>query len=397
MDIKRDSDQFYPGTDNVNYVKSNILVGAKFKSPLLENKLMAVALSHIPDAKVDKEGSLIVEMRSTELKKRLKLTGGSFYKRLDSTAKAMTGRTIGISDPENNYFRYVAVITQAEYSNGLLTVEFNKHMRQYLTDIKSNFTRLSLETMLMFESVYSFRLYEVLKSRAYTLKGAPKVDVHHLEFNLSELKLELGIVNANLDKVKKILDDSPAPDFDKAVAASPEKLLKDWTDFRRYCLDVAVNEINSIKETEMNVSYDPVRSGRGGKVVGIIFHVEVRDRNKAEENVLTENEIIEKTELSEDEKADFYDLIIDLIEEKIKVKDAKAIADAANYNMNVIMDKYGLSKKNDIDNIVGWMIDAIKNDYKASPSKKSSNKTKASSKSGRKYNYKELEEELLDD
>ena len=44
--------------NNTDYVKSNFLIGAKYKSSLLENKVMAISLNKIKDAEEDKEGGL---------------------------------------------------------------------------------------------------------------------------------------------------------------------------------------------------------------------------------------------------------------------------------------------------------------------------------------------------
>lgn len=48
-------------------------------------------------------------------------------------------------------------------------------------------------------------------------------DVFEIPFLLSELKLQIGVVNSNLDKVRNILNKSKNPDYDYAVEASPEK------------------------------------------------------------------------------------------------------------------------------------------------------------------------------
>lgn len=51
------------------------------------------------------------------------------------------------------------------------------------------------------------------------------------------------------------------------------EVYKRYVDFRRYVLDVAMEEIN--KYTDLEVFYEPLKQGR--KVTEIIFHIKKRD------------------------------------------------------------------------------------------------------------------------
>lgn len=391
MDYKREGDCSALYYKNSDYVKSNLLIGAKYKSSLLENKVMAISLNKIKDAEEDKEGTLIVRLKASELKKLLDSKSGSFYSQLDKIGSSMTGRVIGMSDPENERFHYMSVINNAHYENGVLTLEYNKNLNGYLKNIKQNFTKLNLETMLDFKSVYSFRLYELLKSRAYYPRGEKRKDnAFVVTYDLPELKLDLGVINAELANVQKILNNSKKPDYEAALEASPEKVFTTWFEFRRNCIDVAVKEINEKRDrTEMEVDYKPRKSGQGGKVYGVDFYIKLYKRaDESAESAIKE--------LSEDEKLNFYDEIRDVIECGIKSKDAKAIAEAAEFNMDTIKSKYELAKEQDVDNIVGFMIAAIKNDYTKVPV--SGNKNKKNSFTDfkqRTYDFEELEREAV--
>ena len=391
MDYKREGDSSARYYKNSDYVKSNLLIGAKYKSSLLENKVMAISLNKIKDAEEDKEGTLIVRLKASELKKLLDSKSGSFYSQLDKIGSSMTGRVIGMSDPENERFHYMSVINNAHYENGVLTLEYNKNLNGYLKNIKQNFTKLNLETMLDFKSVYSFRLYELLKSRAYYPRGEKRKDnAFVVTYDLPELKLDLGVINAELANVQKILNNSKKPDYEAALEASPEKVFTTWFEFRRNCIDVAVKEINEKRDrTEMEVDYKPRKSGQGGKVYGVDFYIKLYKRaaESAESTV---------KELSEDEKLNFYDEIRDVIDCGIKSKDAKAIAEAAEFNMDTIKSKYELAKEQDVDNIVGFMISAIKNDYtRVSVSGNKNKKNSFTDFKQRTYDFEELEREAV--
>ncbi len=394
MEYNKDnlSDDYYR---NSNYVKSNLLIGAKYKSSLLENKVMAISLNKIKDAEEDKEGTLIVKLKASELKKLLDSKSGSFYSQLDKIGSSMTGRVIGMSDPETERFHYMAVINNAHYENGVLTLEYNKYLNKYLKNIKQNFTKLNLETMLDFKSVYSFRLYELLKSRAYYPKGVNRPDnMFVITYDLAELKLDLGVINAELANVRKILNDSAIPNYEEALEASPEKVFTTWFEFRRNCIDVAVKEINEKRDkTEMEISYTPKKSGQGGKVYAVDFFVRLYRQTNS-----TATEIVNAPAdaLTEDEKLNIYDEIREIIGSGIKTKDAKAIAEAAGYDVAVVREKYEIASGQDIDNVVGFMISAIKEGYSPAGAKRARKKKNDFEPAQRRqYDYNELERDAL--
>lgn len=371
---------------DLDYIKSNILVSAKYRSSLLENRLLAVSLAQIPKSIEDSSGDIVVRIPGSELKKLFNLKDyGNLYSRLDETASKMTGRSIGYSNPDLQEFEYMSVVTYAKFKDNIFECHFNNEMRKFLKNIESNFTSFNLKIMLNWKSIYTFRLYEVLKSRCYVPKGKPKTNNFEITYNLNELKLELGVVNAELAEVRSILNSSrKAPDYDKAVEKSPERVLDNWQDFKKRCLDVAVNEINSKENVNMHVEYDTQKQGRGGRIYGIIFKIHLN--SVAEED---SNDIIE---LSENEKADFYDLVMETIEERLKLRDIISISESANYNLEIIKEKYEISKHQNIDNLVGWLIKAIKDDY-SQPIK--SNKIIDVDFEQREYNFDELKKEIL--
>ena len=184
----------------------------------------------------------------------LGVTGGSFYTQLKTAAASMTSTTIGYVNDEIEAFKYMSVITSAEYKKGLFTVKFNYDLKKYLIN-EAPFTVLDLPIILSYRSVYSLRLHEILLSKCYKKKrpgvshytkrdsteGKFKIDI-----GISELKLSLGVVNADSKAVKAILVDSAYPDYDKAVERASEKSFKDWYEFRRGVIDVAVKEINEV-------------------------------------------------------------------------------------------------------------------------------------------------------
>ncbi len=378
--------------ERMKFKKSNIIIGAKYKSTIYENRLLAAALYNLQNAATNENGDLVARMTAAQLKE-LFGRGESVYSHLKPVAASLIGRSIGIEDDDKKEFHYMTIITDAEYKDGVCTITFNKNLKKRLLQIERKFTYLSLPVMMDFISVYSFRLYELLKSEAFmgnkncqtTLDGG-------LEFyiSLSELKLELGVVDASEKKVQEVLNGKEMPDYDKAVEIASHKSYNKWGDLRKNVLEVAVKEIT--EKTDLEITYVPKRAGIGGKTSGVIFTIHFK--YSEEENSSINKDVEEK--ITDDEKYDLIDQVKELIEEKISTKEIISILEAANYDYEKVYKQYNNSKyAKSIENIVGWMIQAIKNDYQAPVEKKNSRVNTNNSFLQNEYDYDALEKDFL--
>ena len=377
----------------MNYKKSNIIIGAKYKSTIYENKLLAAALYSLQNAATDKNGDIVAVMPASQLKEIFG-KGNSIYSHLKPVAASLIGRSIGIEDDEKKEFHYMTIVTDAEYKDGVCTITFNKKLKEKLLQIQNKFTLLSLPVMMDMTSVYSFRLYELLKSEAFIGNRSCQMTMDGgFEFyiGLSELKLELGVVDASEKKVQEILNGKQKPDYDKAVEVATEKSYDEWRDFKKNVMDVATKEIT--QKTELDLSYETKRTGRGGKTSGIVFRIKRKD---VEEKVDVANEVVEK-KITDDEKYELIDQVKDLIDEKLSTKDIISILEAAEYDYDKVKKQYENSKSaKRIGNIVGWMIDAIKKDYSSPIEKKGKAANLFNSFQQNEYDYEALEKALID-
>lgn len=349
------------GIENLDYIKkSNFLIGAKYKSSLLENKILAIALANIQNV-TEEHGLLYSCIKASELRKLLNANSGSFYNQLDQAASALTGRTIGMNDPSKKVFKYVSVVIHSSYENGVLTIKYNPEVKDYIQDIVKNYTKFKLSILLSFNTSYSYRLYELLKSKAYYSKngnGQENNGIFHVSFLLSELKFVLGVIDADQASVKKILDNEKKPDYDKAYDKAKSKVFESWGDFKKKVLEVAKKEIN--EKSDITIDYTPVRGGRGGKIFQVDFTIS-----------LDEN-IAEFSDIPEDDKTVFLDRLTSLLckdDQKLNSKDIASIAAASEYDWDKIMKAYSCMKQQNgtVNNIVGWMITALKKDFHAPP------------------------------
>lgn len=377
-----------------DYKKSNILISSMSKGGLLENQLNAIGLQKIYSGQYyeDKETkSQVVRLRAAEIRKLLNTNSGSFYTKLANVAAAATGRIIGIVDPEKGFFDFLPINSRMTYAEGTLEIRYNSELKSYLSNLKNNFTVLNLDTMLSFKSLYTFRLYELLKSKAFYQKYESHNNRIHIYYSVSELKLRLGIIDVENPIIKKELDKSSAPDYDRivllyendqreqadaAVRIMQERLkdnklsqkekqrliniekqkyfpsYSEWRVFKSELLEPTLAEIKEIA-SDIDVMYDVRKAGRGGKVVGIDFYVAIPQTTS--DNIST---------LSEDEKLDLLDDIRDIIHYPLKTRDVKAIAEVANYDIVKIQQAADvLNNTDNVDNPVGFMIKAIEDGY----------------------------------
>lgn len=353
------------------YIKPNMLIHAKYESTLIEEQVLAWAMSHTDDFVKSKEnGTLTYTFPASVLREIMGAeNSNSFYGKLKDTAQSMVGHTLGIEDPENDFFDYINVVSRATYDKGRFTIYFNPQIP--LLQLKKNYTPLSLAMAMSFTSKYSMRLYENLKSRCYVPKGSRrKNDYFEIVISVAELKLLLGVVNAELPEVKKILRGSAHPDFELAVSKSPNQRHKRWADFKKWVIEKAVNEINEKKDlTRMHIEFKGRRGGRGAEIKDVEFYITM-----LEEQPETFGSNIPSDEAPEvpDEKKDMMvaQILLKLCEESVMatLDEARAIAKAGNYDMYEVEKAFITMKGSTtpVENKVRFIIAALKDNYQMS-------------------------------
>lgn len=376
--------------ENDEYVKSNFLISAKYRSSLFSNRIMAISLSRIGQAERSEDGYLTVRIKGREIKDILGNKGNDFFRQLSHVAATeLTGHTIGWSNPETQEFSYISAVTKAEYINGELSVVFHKDLQKYLIGLKQSFTVLSLECMLKWKSTITFRLYELLRSKCYHRKNdiSANPNLYRIEFDINELRLNIGITNADLASVKKVLNLSKGtPDWEKACAASPEKCYERWCDFR-VILQKAIKEINEHPECKIKINgMDTKKSGRGGKVYGVIFYVE-KLTDKKDKPVIIDVEEMDYDDLS--------DQIREIVGD-VRTREAKAIGEAAKWDIDKIKRNYEYSKTKNVEELVGFMIKAVKEDWASSVNKSNKKSGRFRDFGERKYTHDDYENMLKD-
>ncbi len=339
------------------YKKSNELINAMGKGTALSQKLFAVGMQHI---KVDDTNNVVATIYGSDLRKMFNSSSGSLYEHIEALCdKQLEGPKIFdwslmMKDKEKGKIEVHQVVTDASFKNGTLTLRYNNSLTDKIIGLKNGYTVLSLADTLSLKSVYSLRLYEMLKS-AYDYQAAvtkSKGETLVIEYMLTELKLELGIITSGGNKALKDELEKPNPDYEKIEELAEKKgqtKYKEYKIFNRNVLSKAKEELN--KKTSLTVDYEPVKSGR--KTVGIRFFVTKDEGDNGHDP------------LNKAGKEEVLDELIDLLHDYFKFREIEEIAELAEYDIDKIKKafQYMQSYSSPVDVPIAFMKDCIKNNY----------------------------------
>lgn len=336
---------------NNNWVyQSNKLIEASYSFTVLEQKLIRLLASMITKDDVDLKE---YQFSATDLSKTLNVHKRNIYRELDSVTDKLMARFIKMKSDDTNEFDKFHLIKTAKLRNGILTLKIDEDMKDFY--LKLNwYTKYQLKNIMQFKSTYSFRLYELLKQ--YEGIGSRLITIENLRIGL---------------------------DIEK------EQYPK-YSNLKQKVINVAQNEINS--KTDIAFDFEETKTGR--KVTSIRFYIKTNKTDiKANDEVCV---TIEGKTANEGEKCrtSLINEVKAIFKEGIEALEAKYILDTAKGDINIIKEKYAQAENVvKIDNIVGWMLKALKEDYKTAK-----RKVKVGSFNDyeqRAYDFDDLEKKLL--
>lgn len=367
-----------------HYQKSNALVNSKGKASLIAQKLFAIGIQQAEPE--EKTGLLVAELKGTDLRKIFNKTNGSFYDQIKDAVTPVNDRQslldyrVVFTDDTTKKVEAINVITDCTFEDGILTMRFNNKVNNQIHELKANYTVFSLAETMPLKHIYSFKLYEILKAEydrqdyiaeKYNKKSNDN-PTYIMEIDLIDLKLRLGIIdaNANDDILKAVKKTNPDyEDIEKRASVQDDfKKYSDFAAFRRAALDKPQKELR--EKTSIQFEYVPIKCGRGGKTTGIRFFI---SKNNSDSDVSIEKEPVNIT-ISEDEKMESIFSIKMLLGSEFSIADARVLAEKANYDVKKVTDAIDLmnDSESEIKNVVAWLLKAIENNYQPPKSKKHS-------------------------
>ena len=223
--------------ENLNFnneivVQHNNLVEARYRLSLQEKRLMLFLMSRI---KPNDDSFKKIEISIYELSTIMGLDVKNMYRDMLKVTKDMVGRVLSIRNLDENYLLQVPWIASARYlyGDGIVRFRISDELVPYLLKIKDQFTVIRLSDIMKFKSIYSIRIYELLKQ--YESIGYRKIE-------LDELRLSCGI---------------------------PENRLNLIADFRRKVIEISQREIN--EKSDILINFNFIKKSR--KFVSIEFFI----------------------------------------------------------------------------------------------------------------------------
>ena len=232
--------------------KSNDLIEARYKLTLEEQRLVLLLSSTIHK---DDEDFKDYEIRVSDFVQMFGLEKRkAIYKAVEDAARDLSGKKIDLSNGrERIYASWLSYVRYVEGS-GVIQLRFDKSLKPYLLQLKNclhGFTQYNLATVINFKSIYSIRLYELLKMEVWKAEKAQK-NQFEKTFALDEYRQTLGI-----DK--------------KAYSV--------FADLKKRVIEPTVGEISG--QTDLNISETKyIKTGR--KITGITFVVKIRQADETQ-------------------------------------------------------------------------------------------------------------------
>lgn len=224
-------------------VKANELIQkSRFNLTLQQQKIVLYLISQIE--RNDKEFKLY----SFSIQQFCKVCGinytsGKNYNDLKEAIKEIAQKVLWIKLP-NGKETTVRWIEKAyiDRNTGTIEIRLDEDMKPYLLQLRDNFTQYELVWTLQFNSKYSIRLYELIKS------------IHYHDLDPYERTYDI-------DELKRLLD---------------AETYKTYQHFKDRALQVAVDEINAT--SDKLVSFVPLKDGRAVKKIRL--HIESKDQGE---------------------------------------------------------------------------------------------------------------------
>ncbi len=354
----------YDLIENLSFKKSNEMISAKYRSTLLENQIMAIALTRIERNCQDQNSGLEARLYPGELSK-LVSDQAHIYRDLKNVAKTITGHSVIMEDGKGN-FKAFSLIPNADYQNGEFIIKFNDVLKEHVLELEGNYTKLELSVMTSFKNSSSFRIYELLKKDIY--KSNPtindgRVDV---EYNLSELKFIIGLANSDDERLKNEMARMRGKidwDYCYEFLDKSQKKYEKYSDFKKRILEPAKIELE--KNSDIRFDFEDGQK-KGKKVLSIVFHIY---RNTPSVDIIKRQRFLSKDDNSQLEiprdlskYAPLYDKYIG--HNKITGEDLDLMLSKADYDIEKVDRAISLADKQDnIRSYIGWIMRAIENNY----------------------------------
>lgn len=209
--------------------KDNRLIRSKIH---IDNALGARVLASLV-ACIRTDDTAFEEYYSLPIKDFITDKGGKSYKEIKAVCEELVFAYAEIEYLNQQKLRLIPFVREVIYHNGIVTAQFNANMRELLLQLQRRFTEYNLLEYLRLPSIYSQRIFEILKSWS----GLPEVTL-----SVAELHDMLN---------------------------TPASFRANFAEFKRRVLEKAHKDITS--KTGLRYEWEPIKRGRAVESIRFLF------------------------------------------------------------------------------------------------------------------------------
>ena len=191
--------------------QSNSLINGQWRMNLNQSRIFLTALSMV---EADDKDFQRYRIKGKQLKEMINLKGNSFYEQLKNDVSKLMSRYIHVkwtNEKGKNVDDYISLVSSARYIDGEgdLIIKFEADLKPFLLSLKEKFTQFKLKDALSFKSMYSLRLYMLLKQ--FDSTGWRYMSIEDIRQRLSldatkENELEKDLYPLVADLKRRVLD-----------------------------------------------------------------------------------------------------------------------------------------------------------------------------------------------
>jgi plasmid replication initiation protein len=223
-------------------VEANTLLEAKHSFNLVELKMLLMAVAKI---RREDKGFSVYRIYTSEFRDLAAIkSNNAYYKYLRQIARSLRRKEVEIETEHGHLITGYFSDIELYKNHGYMDFYISPKMKPYLLQLRENFTIYDIRNVINCKSVYSIRMYQLLKQ--YEKIGQRTI-------HLKDLKIMLGL---GKDKYPR------------------------WNNFRSRILEVARKELK--KHSDIYFEYETKRQGR--LIDKIIFHIKKQRQRRLFDN-----------------------------------------------------------------------------------------------------------------
>jgi plasmid replication initiation protein len=240
--------------------KHEKLVTAKFEFSTMAIKILTLLISAIQE---EDNPNTIYKLHISDLFKIYDNDYHSLYDKVKSAINEIMEKTIWIEDEKRWKGYHIIRNPVIEKGSGIIEIKFDEEIFPILLETKKNFLQYRVENILVLDSKYAIRLYEILKN-AYNLA-------------------------TRYNKTKKVVEEEISLDYLKERLLIPKSYR--YPDIKRRVILTSQKQIN--ENTDIQFEFKEIKQGRSVKK--IVFLISKNEKNLAQNEENNDNKYINKS------------------------------------------------------------------------------------------------------